>query len=221
MLWSVPKSWPDETCFILAGGPSLRGFDADVLRGHGRVITINDSWRLAPWASVFYFCDEHWWQYQMAKNLRSISTVPASPVCFHEMIYRGFWVTSSPAFQGHPQVHYLRLTGQLGLETAPLGLRHGSNSTYQAMNLAVHYDVRRIVLLGVDMRAINGRTHWHDEIRPDGFESVIRDSMLPCFDSLVEPLAKIGVEVINATPESGLKCWPFQSLESLLETTRV
>jgi hypothetical protein len=44
----------------------------------------------------------------------------------------------------------------------------------------------------------------------------MKNSMLPCFDSLVEPLKDAGVEVINVTPDSALKCWPCRSLEELL-----
>jgi hypothetical protein len=217
MIWSVPKMWKGETCFILAGGPSLKGFNSGVLRGRGRVITVNDSWRLAPWADANYFCDDQWWTNQIAANRRSLEPTPH---CFHEMIYRGFWVAGSMAFKDHPQVRCLRLTGQQGLETDPTGLRHGSNSGYQAMGLAYHFGVSRIVLLGYDMNTQGARTHWHDEARPDGFTSIVRNTMLPNFQTLVEPLAAAGVEVINATPDSELKCWPFQPLEALLGGAR-
>lgn len=55
--WSVPRRWQGQTCYILGCGPSLRGFDVFNLFGWGRIIAINDSFRLAPWASVLYECD--------------------------------------------------------------------------------------------------------------------------------------------------------------------
>ena len=55
--WSIPPEWTGETAFLLGGGPSLKGFNAECLRGR-RVIAINNSWELAPWADVLYFCDE-------------------------------------------------------------------------------------------------------------------------------------------------------------------
>ena len=44
MIWSVPRSWSGDTCVILAGGPSLRGFDIRQLYyfPRPRVIAIND-----------------------------------------------------------------------------------------------------------------------------------------------------------------------------------
>jgi len=215
MIWSVPKdAWKGATCIIIAGGPSLQGFDPELLRfkrysletgREVRLIAINDSWRLAPWAEVLYFCDGTWWDRQQADNPRSYNGAYG----FHDMIYAGFWVTTSQRFRDHPQVHTLRLSGQLGLETDPAALKHGSNSGYQAINLAYHYGAKKIILLGYDMRAdAKGRTHWHNEERPDDFVKIMEQSMLPCFPSLVDPLVDAGVEVINATPASALKVWP-------------
>lgn len=213
-MWSVPRTWKNETCFILAGGPSLLGFDARVLRGKGRVITINDSWRLAPWADVCYFCDDQWWHQQIAKNPRSLDGTRT----FYDSIYKNFWICGgSGHFKGHPQVHQLLFTGPTGLETNPTGLRHGSNSSYQAINLAYHFGVDQIVLLGVDMRvSSDGRTHWHDEPRESAFQLILANTMLPKFIALVEPLQEAGVEVLNASPVSALTCWPMASLSSIL-----
>lgn len=214
MIWTVPKTWTGETAFLLAGGPSLIGFDAAVLKGKGRIITINDSWRLAPSADVLYFCDESWWTYQINRN-----SWPKNQVNFHELIYKGFWVTCSQQFCAHPQVHALKFTGQTGLEKDPAALKHGSNSGYQAIGLAYHFGVSRIVLLGYDMQCQGTRTHWHEEprIAAPGFSTVLSKSMLPLFDYLAAPLKEAGVEVINATPGSALKCWLYVPLEEILK----
>jgi len=36
---------------------------------------------------------------------------------------------------------------------------------------------------------------------------VLREEMLPKFQSLVEPLKERSIEVVNATPGSALTCW--------------
>ena len=215
MIYTVPKDWKGQTCVILAGGPSLRKMDllsVFVAKPKVRVITINDSWRLAPRADALFFTDAQWWHYQTAKNLRTVYGSQS----FHELIYQGFWVSSARAFEDHPQVHYLHLTGQRGLETNPEGLRHGSNSGYAAINLAYLYGATKIILLGYDMKVSGMRTHWHDEPRPAGFGQVLEQTMLPNFDSLVSPLEEAGVEVINATPDSALTCWKYLPLEEAL-----
>ncbi len=209
-----------------------------------RIITVNDSWRLLSWKDVTtskpfkceqcrdnccseclfcfgtglvstcagYFCDAKWWQQQHAANRRTQDGVYS----FHDAIYKLNWFSGSSDFTDHPQVHALRLTGQSGHEDAPDGLRHGSNSGYQAIELATKLGAKRVVLLGYDMRADGGRSHWHDEPRQRDFADVAARSMLPHFASLVEPLKALGVEVVNATPGSAITCFPKASLEDAL-----
>ena len=52
--------WTGQTCCILGGGPSLRGFAADRLRGR-RVIGINEAGlTLVPWCDVLMWADQRW-----------------------------------------------------------------------------------------------------------------------------------------------------------------
>lgn len=230
MIWSVPRSWEGETCVILAGGPSLLGFDiTSIPRNRARVIAINDSWRLCPWADALYFCDEPWWDDQIKRNLTALD----GRTRFTDTVFRGCWIKGGEMSEEfHPRVRTLRFTGQAGLETDPVALKHGNNSGYAAINLAYHFGVKRIILLGYDMHVQAAdcqwhdgmqrmmihrppRSHWHDEDRPRGFAQEMRLTMLPLFGALVDPLAAAGVEVINATPGSALKYWPYLPLEAL------
>jgi hypothetical protein len=215
MKWLVPQTWRGETVFILGGGPSLKGFDASVLRGHGKVIAVNDSWRLAPWCDCIYFTDPKWF----VNALQADKWAEDRSSNFGQVVYKRLLVNGSNGdpFFDHPQVKQLSFSGSLGLETNATKLRHGSNSVYAAMNLAYHFGVSRIVLLGVDMKlGEKGRTHWHNEQRESGFENVLRQSMLPKFQSLVTPLKLAGVEVLNANMDSALECWPKVPLEQIL-----
>ena len=214
-IWSVPPAWKGETCVILAGGPSLNDVDLSPL-WRTRVIAINDSWRQYPLADVFYFCDPQWWLDQELLNLNSLSR--KGYVTSFEEIKGRFWVSGSEPFENDARIQFLKLTGQTGLETNPTGLRHGSNSGYQAANLAYHFGVKKIILLGYDMRVVNGRTHWHSERREpaEQFAVTLSHSMLPLFETLRAPLQEAGVEVINATPDSALKVWPYVPLEEAL-----
>lgn len=192
--------------------------DLSLLRGVGRprTITINDSWRLLPLADIHYFCDPPWWQSQMDSNQFSEDRTTN----FHERLYKGFWVAGcvKSDFSEHPQVHRLRFTGEDGLETDPSGLHHGHNSGFAAINLAYHLGVSKIILLGYDMHIEGSRTNWHNEPREqfERFAQTLKRDMLPHFSTLVEPLKQAGVEVINATPNSALTCWPYQPLEEAL-----
>lgn len=211
--WTVPREWPGETVFLLAGGPSLTGFDPEILRGRGRVIAINNSYVLCPWADALYFCDVSWWKHHRDEVLKTFTG--------KHMISMGM---------SGDGVRRLRNSGLAGLETDPGGLRHGTNSGYQAINLAYHFGAKRIVLLGYDMRVnasqTNGRkterAHWHqghpwNHIDYPAYERIMKENWLPRFSLLAEPLASAGVEILNATPGSALTCWPMRSLEDILQ----
>jgi hypothetical protein len=201
MITSVPKLWPGDTFALLGSGPSLAPADVDAVRGRARVIAINNGYQLAPWADVLYAADAKWID----------------------------WHDGVPGFQGpkysieggyvpattRPQWQVLRNTGFVGLELDPSGLRMGYNSGYQSINLAVHLGAARILLLGYDLSpAPDGRTHWfgdHPDRQPSPYAA-----MLDAFPSLVEPLAAIGVTVINCSRRTVLQTFPCAPLEDEL-----
>jgi hypothetical protein len=200
--WTVPREWTGETCFILAGGPSLRGFDAETIRGRGRVIVINNSYLLAPWADVLYYCDRSWW---LAHRTEALAT------------FRGrYRVSLGTSEDGTMR---LRNSGVSGLELRPDHLKHGSNGGYQAIGLAFHFGAARIVLLGYDMHVDGERTHWHDghpNWTPERQQKALA-GYLPHFATLVGPLKRAGVEILNATPGSALTRFPMATLEEILK----
>lgn len=201
--WSVPRDWEGETCAILGCGPSLRGQDLSPLAGL-RVIAINDAFRLYPTCDILYFSDRAWWDGPHGRRDNV------------GRYFRGGCIVTMENDIGG--ILRLRNTGPTGLETSPDGVRHGSNSGYQCINLAVHLGVRRIILLGFDMRCVDGETHWGP--RPEqqsvhGFTRTL-DVMLKKFETLVDPLAAAGVEVVNCSPGSRLTVWPMVSLEEAL-----
>ena len=206
--WTAPEMWPESTFVIVAGGPSVTPAQVDCCcnrqdRGSlVRVIAVNDAYRIAPWADVLYFCDDKWWQWH-AKKLAD---------------WRGLIVRLAGGQHdfGDARIKVLKNMDKAGLCPFRDGLHNGSNSGYQAINLAVHLGAKRILLLGFDMQAplVNGRpkTHWFGD-HPGGTSPSVYSQMLPWFDSLVAPLAKRGVEVINCTPGSAIKVFPRAGIE--------
>lgn len=57
----VKLDWADATAVIIASGPSAAGTPIDLAVGRAKVVAVNSSWRLAPWADVLYGCDAGWW----------------------------------------------------------------------------------------------------------------------------------------------------------------
>lgn len=215
--WEAPELWPGRLFVCIGGGHSLTQAQVDACRqarwgGHRvRVIAINDAYRLAPWADVLYFCDDKWWQWHNKKLAQWPGLIVRLQGGHHDF--------------GDARIKVLRnLDEPHGLADRRDGLHHGRNSGYQAIGLAVHLGAARIVLLGYDMHAplVGDRvkTHWFGD-HPGGTSPAVYEVMKPCFETLPKPLAKRGVEVINATPGSALRVFPRLSIEQALAEQQV
>lgn len=199
---SVPRLWPGATVVCLATGPSLTAEDCAYVRSKARVIAINDAYRLAPWADVLYACDAKWWHWH-----HGVPSFTGPKWSLDHSAWHNYRVT-------YPDVQKLLNTGPSGLEHQPTGLRNGRNSGYQAINLAVHYGAARIVLLGYDMQPSGGKSHFFGE-HPNRQQSPYA-MFRQRFESLVGPLKKRGVEVVNCTRRTVLTVFPCARLEDVL-----
>lgn len=117
-----------------------------------------------------------------------------------------------------PGVHIVPSVNEPGLSMNPHVIHQGANSGYQAINLAVLMGAKRIALLGFDMKASSGDVHWHGK-HPNGLNNPTDlqfQMWLDAFRTMPPDLEKIGVEVINCTPDTALDCFPLRGLESVL-----
>ena len=196
--WPVPPLFEGETVVCIGGGPSLTAGDVDRVEGKARVVAVNDAHRLPPWADVLYGCDRKWWRWH-----GGVPEFPGLKVSLEET--------------GEADIKLLGNSGELGFDPDRRRLRTGANGGYQAIHLAVHLGARRIVLLGYDMKpAPDGRTHWFGEHPVATKPSVFAAVMLPKFPTLKAALDRLGVEVVNATPDSALTIWPTHRLDEVL-----
>jgi hypothetical protein len=195
----VDRIWPESTIVCVGSGPSLTADDVASCRGRARVIAVKDAIQACPWADVLYACGldaSNWWGHYG-------DTLASFP---------GLRYTLDPAATKWAQL--LRNTGEFGLEPDPSGVRHGQNSGYQAINLAVHLGARRIVLLGYDMgHSPHGQKYFFGNRRhviqvPSPFAKFIY-----AFETLVEPLARLGICVLNASRQTALTVFPRVPLE--------
>jgi hypothetical protein len=195
---AVPRLWPGETVVVIGGGSSLTPDDVAFCRGKARVIAIKEAIELAPWADALYACDDKWWRFHAG--------YPA---------FTGLKFALEPQSVAWPGVQVLRNAGDDGLELDPTALRTGHNSGYQAVNLAVHLGVSKIVLLGFDMwRGPSGKQNWFD--KPGLHVDSPYPLFLMRFASIVEPLKAAGVEVVNASRFTVLTAFPRVLLEEAL-----
>ncbi len=118
-----------------------------------------------------------------------------------------------------PAVRYIKSKVGPGLSFDRSVIHQGSNSGYQAIGLAVHLGVKRIILLGYDMKfGPEGQVHHHGD-HPKGMNNPaagLFSAWIERFKTIVPDLERAGVEIINCTPGSALKCFPAAKLEEVL-----
>ncbi len=194
---AVDRLWPDSTIVCIGSGPSLLVEDVERCRGQ-RVVVVNDSVDLAPWADALFSADFRWWE-------RRGPTLHFSGLKF---------TAHAKVPTKYPDVVQLQIRGRDGFDPRPTHITSGANSGHMAIHLSAHLGARKIVLLGYDMQQADGRNHWHkdhDEQRPMSFR-IWKNAMT----TLAVELRARGIEVINASRDTALQCYVRQTLEEAL-----
>jgi hypothetical protein len=203
LLSRVERSWDEQTVVCMATGPSLTLEQIVTVRASGaKVIVVNDAYTLAPFADVLYFADAKWHKWHKDRpEFRAFAGQKCSIFLGVDLKLGG--------------VHLLKQAAYMGLSTDPGEICTGSNSGYQAVNIAVLSGAKRIVLIGYDGRAKDGKQHFFGD-HPDKSHApyeVTRGR----FADLVAPTKKLGVKIMNATPGSWIECFPMVNLAESLE----
>lgn len=201
-------AWPDwagETAIIVGTGPSAGDWSLNGLKDYYRCIVIKSSWRLAPWADVLYGLDRGWW---IANN--------GCPE------FKGLKVSPSPTACRIYRLREVRLKTRAEILTKEKGVlgcglkTGGGHSGFQAINLAVQFGAKRLLLVGFDMK-INGQAHWHKDYRGVAKPDVARiETWRAALDACAPQFTALGVEVINCTKDSALRMYPIMSLSAAL-----
>lgn len=188
-----------QDVFIVAGGPSLIGFDWNRLKGKN-IIAINKAMNPLPFAQIIYFSDCRFWD----QHKESILNHPAQ------------WkVTPCTRAARNENLFYSPASGYTGLETKFPYIREGKNSGYASINIGYHTRASRIILLGYDMGFKNNNSHWHEGYKEKPNEEKVK-RFSKMFWHLKAPLEKAGIEVLNTNLESGLEDFPKINLKEVL-----
>ncbi len=197
MTWStesrdIPPLFDGATVFVVGGGPSLRGFDWSRLAGRS-VIAINQAAEVLPQAALLLFSDVGW----LERN-RALVEGFAGHVVTTSMVAKALLPS---------RLHLI------GLSVAPGALPARSSGPI-AVALAIAMGAVRVVLLGFDLRFVDGRSHWHDAHRAEHDQVYAR--MLEEWRGWGDAARVEGVEVLNATPGSALEEFPMIDLAEVL-----
>jgi hypothetical protein len=204
---AIEPGWKGATAFIVAGGTSVLNQNLKLLVGQ-KVIAVNSSYEVVPWADVLFFGDARWFFVHQHR--------PALQA------FNGRFISCAKAVRDSRVWKVRRVipdaTGKPGWTDARDAVVCNRTSLQGAMNAAGHLGVARIVLLGADMcRAADGRSHHHSAHPwPNKPGNKTWDIQMRQLAQTVAPLRERGIEVINTSPTSRLPWWPKRRLESVL-----
>jgi hypothetical protein len=209
--WSIPREWDGETAVCFGGGPSLNQADVDYCISRGwRRICCNDAFLLDPYADVLTFFDDHWHHWH-AEELTQ---------------FQGKYIIAWKKVQPARGVTIRFVKHRRGLLSFDPSTVMGRNTGQVALNIAYLFGVKRILLLGYDMRSVNGKYNWHDRHRHEGGphsswiprrsrelpEERYKFRFIPAMEQTGKALIRKGVEILNCTTDSALTAFPFVAL---------
>ena len=194
---------------MAAPGPSLTSEVAEAVYNTAwPVIACQDAHRLMPWADVLYGCDARWWE-----------TYEGVPEFKGEK-----WSTHGDASNNDKRevaekygVNMVHGAPQAGFSYDPELIHYGDNSGFQALNLAILMGCTYIVLVGYNM---GGRGHFFGDHPQPLFNQDDYAKWVPKFNKAAEVLPE-HIKIVNATPDSMLKCFPCMPLSEALENGRL
>lgn len=90
------------------------------------------------------------------------------------------------------------------------------NSGCGAVAYAASRGAKRIILVGYDCQKSGGKVHHHGDHPPTLGNAKTMDKWAPLFNKLASDMKRAGVEVLNASRETALTCFPRVELETVL-----
>jgi len=207
-------SWKGKPCFIIGGGPSLKGFDWTRLKGK-RTIGVNRAFeKFDP--TINFSMDTRFlaWIEREAYGQDMRKKFIKSPAY---KVWQCTYISRLPEFIYIVKVPKMDYYGSCRAfsEKQKSGLGHGDNSGYGALNLACCLGANPIYLLGFDMKHENGKSHWHEGHPSDQDEKKVT-TWIGHFRWASPVIRMRGFKVINLNPDSALECFERRGMEGIL-----
>lgn len=208
-------AWIGRRCFVVGGGPSLRGFDWSQLDGELSIGTNRAFEKYDP--SIMFSMDYKLWTYIENGKLGA----EAQQRYYN---YKGNRVWSSLGNFIFPGEIYTILRPNPAPRSPSIGsvrmLDVAHNSGYGALNLAAALGANPIYLLGFDMHGDKkGNQKWWHDGYPDRQSEGVYETFKMDFNRFAPVLRDSGFEVINLNSKSSLKCFKFGELEDVFPNT--
>lgn len=204
-IWTVPREWVGERCFIICGGESINQQLPVIPKLKGRIIAVKHAVLARPDADVMFITSEPWDSLPLLPHFRGTYVISR----------RGKDVDKFP-----PYVRWITRTKDHGhLCDLPSHVA-GYDAGTSAINLAYHFGATEIILLGYDMTGGRWFTNGKGPIRWPHPLPNIPDSHFVRHTKPLKEFAKDakrkGIRIVNCSPISRVDAFEQQPLEKFL-----
>lgn len=211
----IPRKFEGETAIVCGTGPSITPEQIEIVNNSGcRVFGANRAYEIFD-CEVVHGCNWQFWELHYPKIAK---------------LGVDMWTTRKRLEGKYPRLQYIEERWEDGLSREPhwISAHHGTGP--QLVNIAYLYGCTRLLLVGWDM-AYRGKTgprsyekrrylgedeltrgHW-PQTGPNGEQTGLIKEM-----ETIKP-EDYGIEIINCTQGSAMKCFPFGDLKN--EITRI
>jgi len=223
--------WEEGDVWIIGGGPSIpREFNIPetIIKSvvnrrappsiyspymaaiHDKhVVGVNVAYLLGDWIDLVFFGDKGFFlRHQEGLSKFSGLRVSSSPI-----IRDLGWVKYLPQDKNHNK----------GISTSPRLVSWNGNSGAASISIAAHSGARRIILLGFDMKLNEAKDqHWHDVYGRGKARDEKKVMKMPFhrhlrgFPEIAKDAKRMGIEILNASPDSKIECFRKVTVKELL-----
>lgn len=217
----IKPIYAGETIIVAGTGPSINKNTIKTVNnarktGKARVFGSNRAYQIFD-VDLLHGCNKEFWDYWYEHD----PALAGSPFLKY---------TTRPELKGvYKGLEYIKEVWIDGLSRDPscIAAHHGTGP--QAVNLAYLFGAKRILLIGWDMRfpgKVDNRTYkqprrylGEDALTKNHWPRTGADGAL---DGLINEMKTIkpedyGIEIINCTPGSAMRCFPMMDLTEALE----
>lgn len=220
--WTIPNIWPDSTIYILGNGPSLGLLKNNNCLKDKHIIGINSAIEIGDYIDVLFFGDARWYWANKQKALD----------------FKGLKITMNVHAPGlYETVEHEPDIKIIGREKQGFSLKKNticwnSSSGGAAIDLAMHFGAKKIILFGFDMRLIDQRKNYFINLDsfirvgnisiPVNYDKHVKKDPTPHFRQekiwqyIFDLAKKMKITILNATPGSLLPVIPKIKLQETL-----
>jgi len=227
----------NKTIVVMGNGPSLKDVDFDMLKGVD-TFGLNSAYRAYErmnWWPTYHGC----FDYRVTDNHKQnfIDLIETGRIIKH------FYIRDISQKNNFQYINLLPYGTTNKTNTSPkdfLNFHDNGNSGANACSIAMCMGYKKIVLLGVDCNYVEfvdgskndgagklimektpdkNPNYWFDDYQQKGDEYNVPDGIkfhMPTWNMLAYRAAHAGVEIINCSPITTLRCFKRQTLEESL-----